>query len=65
MILRDKIQLSLTGAQRLAHEIVEYALMSLDRDLDYNHVNEFALLIYEKRGTYWCSTLKEWRQIGD
>ena len=65
MILKDKVQLDAAGAQRMSHEIVEHILWSLDRDLDYDHINELALLIYEKRGKYWCPTLKEWRQIGD
>lgn len=56
MILKDKIQIDAAGARRLADEILT---------LERASPQEIALLIYEKRGKYWCPTLKEWRQIGD
>ena len=57
MILRDKIQIDAAGAQQLTDEIIDA--------LEHSSPQEVALLIYEKRGRYWCPTLKEWRQIGD
>jgi len=57
MILKDKIQISAAGSRQLTDEILDA--------LEYSSPQDIVLLIYEKRGKYWCPTLKEWRQIGD
>ena len=57
MILKDKIQISVEGAQRLTDEILDA--------LEYSSPQEIVLLIYEKRGKYWCPTLKEWRMLDE